>query len=483
MPSLCLVVADQLFKNHPALDMEVDFLMVESGILTSKHNYHKFKLSYILTTMREYKDFLETNKKQVFYNYLEQKKDFKEILLNLFKDNKYDELLICEIADKYFKDYLISLCGELNIRLKTLINPMFLTPKHVFWDFVKSKNGKRLVMNDFYIQQRLRLGILVKNQKPIGGKWSFDHENRKKLPKNIQIPSRQTSFESSHYKNVIKVINKTFPNNPGKIPGSSWLPVNFAQANQYLDDFCEQFLSKFGDYEDAMSTRSDALFHSCLSTLLNNGLLTPRQVLDRVLSLENIPLNSLEGFVRQIIGWREWVKGLYDNVYDSDFLKLNYFKATADLPVYFYQPQNEESLEYSKNLPLKRVLEKVNRLAYCHHIERLMVIANWMTLNHYKPNQCYKWFLEMFVDSSEWVMVANVMGMGLYADGGGFATKPYIAGGNYIKKMSDYPNSKDQNWEKIWTDRFWNFLMSNQDTFAKNPRMAMLIKSKKAKGK
>ncbi|MFM5958856.1 MAG: cryptochrome/photolyase family protein, partial [Dolichospermum sp.] len=121
--------------------------------------------------------------------------------MNLFKDNKYDELLICEIADKYFKDYLISLCGELNIRLKTLINPMFLTPKHVFWDFVKSKNGKRLVMNDFYIQQRLRLGILVKNQKPIGGKWSFDHENRKKLPKNIQIPSRQTSFESSHYKN------------------------------------------------------------------------------------------------------------------------------------------------------------------------------------------------------------------------------------------------------------------------------------------
>ncbi len=479
MPSLCLIVADQLFKNHPSLNLEADFVMVESGFLTSKFNYHKFKLAYILTIMREYKDYLEENKKKVFYNYLEEKRDFEEVLIHLFQVNKYEELVICEIADKYFAKFLDDVCTRLNIRLRVLPSPMFLTPKHVFSDFVSSKNGKRLLMNDFYIQQRKRLGILVeRDNTPVGGKWSFDEENRKKLPKNELIPERQTVFESEHYKIVVNVVKKYFPNNPGQILENSWLPVNFKQSDEYLSQFCNLYLEKFGDYEDAMTTSSDTVFHSCLSALLNNGLLTPNQVLDKVTSLKNIPMNSLEGFVRQIIGWREWVKGLYDNVYSENFLELNFFKAEKDLPEYFYRSDFIEDSEYSQNLPLKYTLEKVDRLAYCHHIERLMILANWMTLNQYKPAQCYIWFVEMFIDSSEWVMVANVMGMGLYADGGIFATKPYIAGGNYIKKMSDYPTGKNYIWEKMWTDKFWEFLLSHQETFIKNPRMAMLIKGR-----
>ena len=479
MHSLCLVVADQLFKNHPALNLEADFVMVESGFLTSKFNYHKFKLSYILTSMREYSDYLEENGKQVFYNNLDQETDFEETLMSLFQNNKYEELVICEIADKYFAQFLGDVCARLNIKLRVLPSPMFLTPKHVFSEFISSKNGKRLLMNDFYIQQRKRLGILVEwDNTPMGGRWSFDEENRKKLPKNEPIPERQIVFESKHYKSVIATVNKFFPNNPGQIPENSWLPVNFKQADEYLGQFCDQFLEKFGDYEDAMTTSSDTLFHSCLSALLNNGLLTPDQVLNEVTSLKGVPQNSLEGFVRQIIGWREWVKGLYDNVYTEDFLQLNYFKANNNLPEYFYQTNLQEDLEYNQNLPLKNTLQKVDRLAYCHHIERLMILANWMTLNKYKPNQCYNWFVEMFIDSSEWVMVANVMGMGLYADGGIFATKPYIAGGNYIKKMSDYPTGKNYVWEKLWTDKFWEFLLSHQETFLRNPRMAMLIKSK-----
>ena len=479
MNSLCLVVADQLFKNHPALNLEADFVMVESGFLTSKFNYHKFKLSYILTSMREYSDYLEENGKQVFYNNLDQETDFEETLMSLFQNNKYEELVICEIADKYFAQFLGDVCARLNIKLRVLPSPMFLTPKHVFSEFISSKNGKRLLMNDFYIQQRKRLGILVEwDNTPVGGRWSFDEENRKKLPKNEPIPERQIVFESKHYKSVIATVNKFFPNNPGQIPENSWLPVNFKQADEYLGQFCDQFLEKFGDYEDAMTTSSDTLFHSCLSALLNNGLLTPDQVLNEVTSLKGVPQNSLEGFVRQIIGWREWVKGLYDHIYTEDFLQLNYFKANNNLPEYFYQTNLQEDLEYNQNLPLKNTLQKVDRLAYCHHIERLMILANWMTLNKYKPNQCYNWFVEMFIDSSEWVMVANVMGMGLYADGGIFATKPYIAGGNYIKKMSDYPTGKNYVWEKLWTDKFWEFLLSHQETFLRNPRMAMLIKSK-----
>jgi deoxyribodipyrimidine photolyase-related protein len=478
MPSLCLVVADQLFKNHPGLDLDTDFVMVESGFLTSKFKYHKFKLAYILSSMREYADFLQAQGKSVFYNFLDQNLDFEEVLTSLFSADKYKDLVICEIADKYFANFLIDLCQKLGIKLTILPNQVFLTPKHVFLEFVESKKGKRLVMNDFYIQQRLRLNILVENKVPVDGKWSFDEENRKKLPKNIDIPIRQTVFQSKHYPKVLELICKHFPDNPGQTLHRSWLPLTFEQAEQYLDRFCTEFLPLFGDYEDAISTGNDTLFHSCLSTLLNNGLLTPSQVLDRAFAQNNIPLNSLEGFVRQIIGWREWVKGLYDHVYDQNFLELNHFKASKSLPEYFYHPNSDSDPEYAQNLPLKATLDKVDRLAYCHHIERLMILANWMTLNQYRPDECYKWFVEMFVDSSEWVMVANVMGMGLYADGGIFATKPYIAGGNYLKKMSDFPTGKEYVWEKLWTVKFWEFLMSHQDTFAKNPRMAMLIKSK-----
>jgi len=478
MPSLCLVVADQLFQNHPALRLEADFVMVESGFLTSKFRYHKFKLSYILTSMREYSDFLKDQGKQVFYNALDQEKDFEEVIRTLFESGKYSELVICEIADKYFSKYLSEICHKLNVTLRILPSLMFLTPKSVFKDFVSKQKDRRLLMNDFYIQQRIRLNILVENQKPVGGKWSFDEENRKKLPKNITIPQRQLEFESKHYKEVVELVNKHFPDNPGQVSDQSWLPLNFEQAESYLDEFCKLFLEKFGDYEDAITPNSDTLFHSCLSALINNGLLTPDQVLDKVLNFKNVPLNSLEGFIRQIIGWREWVKGLYDHVYQDNFLELNYFQAKRGLPNYFYNPNTDTDYQYKHNLPLKNVLQKVDRLAYCHHIERLMILSNWMTLNQYKPNQCYNWFVEMFVDSSEWVMVANVMGMGLYADGGIFATKPYIAGGNYIKKMSDYPTGKDYIWEKLWTDKFWEFLMANQETFIKNPRMAMLIKSR-----
>jgi deoxyribodipyrimidine photolyase-related protein len=478
MPSLCLVVADQLFQKHPALDLDADFVMVESGFLSSKLNYHKFKLSYILTSMREYNDFLKESGRKVFYNYLDQKKDFESVLADLFKDDKYNELVICEIADKYFEKYLSQICDKLNIKLRILESEMFLTPKSVFKNFVDSKKGKRLLMNDFYIQQRIRLNILVQDNKPVGGKWSFDENNRKKLAKNTIVPDRQKEFESSHFGSVVKLINKHFPNNPGQISDNSWLPINFTQAEEYLSQFCQSFLPQFGDYEDAMTTASDLVFHSCLSTLLNNGLLTPNQVLDKVLNQKDTPINSLEGFVRQIIGWREWVKGLYDHVYTDNFLELNHFESKVNLPEYFYNTMSMQDTEYLNNFPLQNVLQKVDQLAYCHHIERLMILSNWMTLNQYKPNQCYNWFVEMFVDSSEWVMVANVMGMGLFADGGIFATKPYVAGGNYIKKMSDYPTGKNYTWEKLWTDKFWEFLMNNQQTFMKNPRMAMLIKSR-----
>jgi deoxyribodipyrimidine photolyase-related protein len=483
---LTLVVADQLFQDHPAFDSESDFVMVESGFLTSHLNYHKFKLTYILASMREYRDYLESKSLKVHYSNLNDnlnnQVDFESILQYLFTKHGYQELQICTIADKYFAKHLTQICTKLSIKLTILPSKMFLTPSDTFKEFVDSKKGKRLQMSDFYIQQRRRLGIMVDSEaNPEGGKWSFDEDNRKKIPKSIQIPTRTIAFDSKHYLEVRELIESKFPNNPGQTPTDSWLPLNSKQAREYLEEFCNNFYSNFGDYEDALTTRSDLVFHSCLSTLLNNGLLTPEQVLNRVLNQDNIPINSKEGFVRQIIGWREWVKGLYDHVYKDNYLEMNFFEARENLPEYFYSCDQNAT---ENNLPLKLVLDKINRLAYCHHIERLMVFANWMLLSEYSPAQCYKWFVEMFVDSSEWVMVANVMGMGLYADGGIFATKPYVAGGNYLKKMSDYPNGKGaSDWEKLWTDKFWHFVLKHEKVFLSNPRMNMLIKTKKNKSK
>jgi deoxyribodipyrimidine photolyase-related protein len=207
--------------------------------------------------------------------------------------------------------------------------------------------------------------------------------------------------------------------------------------------------------------------------MLNNGLLTPSYVLQQVLNylkknhnLEDF-YNSIEGFIRQIIGWREWMKLLYEFKYDQNFGELNFFKAQEKLPSYFYDLKN-----LPENTPLTLAIQKVSKLSWAHHIERLMILSNWMTLNSYNPKECYEWFLSQFVDAYEWVMVPNVYGMGLFADGGFFATKPYISGGAYIKKMSDY---KDNGWVKLWTDRYWQFLKNNKSQLKDNPRMKLIL--------
>jgi deoxyribodipyrimidine photolyase-related protein len=231
-----------------------------------------------------------------------------------------------------------------------------------------------------------------------------------------------------------------------------------------------------------------------LSVYMNNGLLTPRQVLqalddfmrgkfgwgifNKVYSeisgeeIQKVNLNSIEGFIRQIIGWREWMKGLYDNIYAQDLRQYNFWNNNKSLPDYFYSKSGFDELATS-NFPLWQSLQNLYDYSYNHHIERLMIFSNWFMLNEYDPQQCFDWFMEMYIDAYDWVMVGNVIGMGLYADGGIFATKPYICGGNYIKKMSDYPDSKI--WDPIWTDLFWQFLLKHKDFFATNPRLNMLI--------
>ncbi len=494
MPKLMLILADQLYSEIPFENNgEVDFVMLESFELCNRLPYHKYKLTFILTCLRQYKNHLKNNysNSKIHYFDLDQKQEFPEVLKKLSSD--YDTVCHFEIDDKPFASKIDSILQGLDLKIETLPSPKFLLSNSDQKDYYQNHKPKRTLMNDFYIYQRKRLNILVtKDNLPVAGQWSFDEQNRKKLPKTIQPSNPNQSYSSPEYIEVCNSINKFFPDNVGNLPETSWLPTNHVQAKQWLGEFLQTRLALFGDYEDALTNRSEIVFHSALSPLLNNGLITPDQILKELeyylqskhsFSIfepntnEQLPelINSIEGFIRQIIGWREWIKMMYDNEYNEDLNGYNFFAAKNPLPSYFWKLETNDA-ELNDNYPLGQVLDKINDYSWSHHIERLMVLSNWMLLNEYDPVECLDWFKCMFVDAYDWVMVPNVIGMGLFADGGIFATKPYVAGGNYLKKMSDYPDSKI--WEKIWTDKFWQFLLKHQEYFKTNPRMNMLIQGR-----
>ena len=473
MKTLTLVLANQLFEYHPALETDTDFVLVESKELCNRLNYHKFKLTYILTCLREYRDLLISKGQKVYYFELNQNLNFEDAIKKLVKEFSYTKLQFASISDKPIRKLIGKIIYNLKLESQELQSPSFLTTNLDFQKYLEHSKQKYL-MNSFYIWQRKRLNIFLDQNKPKFGKWSFDSENRKKLPKNVTLPSSIWEFKSKNYQNVAQTISELYTNNPGYLDlQKSWLPINHKQAKQKLQEFLETRFRLFGNYEDALTNRDNFVFHSVLSPMLNNGLLTPSYVLQEVLNhveknnnLEDF-YNSIEGFIRQIIGWREWMKLLYEFKYDENFRGLNFFKAQEKLPDYFYDLK-----DLPENIPLTLAIEKVSKLSWAHHIERLMILSNWMTLNSYNPKECYEWFLSQFVDAYEWVMVPNVYGMGLFADGGFFATKPYISGGAYIKKMSDY---KDNGWIKLWTDRYWQFLKNNKSQLKDNPRMKLIL--------
>jgi deoxyribodipyrimidine photolyase-related protein len=473
--SITIILGDQLYHSHPAFDLDCDYVMIESMDFNSQYKYHKGRLLHCLVAMREYKDYLISIDKSVRYIGLEEEKTLEDMFKMMVKMG-YKTINISFVEDKEFGRLLSQLSEQYELSLNILPDNKFLTPKNAWLDY-RSQYPKRLFMNDFYIFNRKRLAIDVDEKgNSIYTQWSLDEENRKKIPKTLEVPSSIKVYESVHTSKVKELIEIYFKDNYGSV-SELYYPVNHIQALEHLDDFIKNKYELFGPYEDAMSNKDPFLFHSTLSPLLNNGLLTTDVVIAKLDQAVNIPNNSREGLIRQIIGWREWVRCLYWYVYEEDLTKYNFFQHHKPLPNYFWDKQYLEVIK--DNTPLYNALNNVFEYGYCHHIERLMVISNWMVLNEYDPMECYSWFMTMFIDSYNWVMVANVMGMGLFADGGIFATKPYIAGGNYLKKMSDYADHKI--WEHLWTDKFWALLFKHQEFFSTNPRLAMLIKSKKMK--
>lgn len=463
-----VVLGDQLFpvsfyKAHKASAV---FMAEDTGLATH-FKYHKHKIAFFFMSMRSYADQLTDEGFKVDYQKLTNVSFFKRLEV-FISEHKLKKISIAEIQDKFFEKEFISFCSKKNIVLEFIGSPMFLCSRDQFKTYLS--NHSKPFMKTFYEGERKRLGILlVDGDQPEGEHWSFDVENRKKAPKELTNKGLAKFHSNQHFKEVSELVETKFKSHPGSM-SDFWLPTDRAGALKSLDHFIEHHLENFGDYQDAITPRDPFLYHSIISPMVNNGLITPDEILKRVLKRykadKSIPLSSVEGFVRQVMGWREFVRGIYQN-YSEVQDKKNFFKHKRKLTKDWYEGT-------TGIVPVDDAIKKAQKFGYCHHIERLMILSNIMLLCEIDPEEVHRWFMEMFVDSADWVMGPNVYGMGQFSDGGIFATKPYISGSNYIIKMSDY---KKGEWSDIWDGLFWRFIGKNAAFFSKNYRMSMMVKT------
>ena len=462
-----VILGNQLFNPSFFLKFKKDhifFLSEDLGLCTYE-KHHKQKILLFLSAMRSFRDELEKNSFEVIYKEIEDN-DFEEAytakLQKLVKEMGINSVSIFEIEDKPFeKKFLFELK---NVKLNYLSSPMFLTSRVEFKNYLS--NTKKPFMANFYKLQRKKNNFLVdEDHQPVGGKWSFDEENRKKIPKEFDFPEHIESEETKHTKYLKKIIEEKFEDHVGSTD-NFWICTTREEAWKKFYHFIENKINLFGDFEDAVDQRDNFLFHSSLSPLMNMGLITPGEVVEKLKKIiKKVKINSLEGYFRQIVGWREFIKGVYQN-YDDKFEKSNFFNHKRLMKKSWYDGT-------TGIFPLDYSIKNASKYAWTHHIERLMIQSNIMNLCEIEPSNVYRWFMEHYMDSSEWVMYPNVYGMGLFSDGGVFSTKPYICGSSYFRKMMDF---KKGEWCDILDGLYWRFIENNRDFFGKNPRLSMMIR-------
>lgn len=467
--NVLLTFGSQLFSPQKYLP-KLPVIMIEHRDLCTYHKFHKHKIAFFISAMRHYRDELIHAGFSVHYLKLSETdafQSYERALISLLDKHEVTQLTLFEIEDKFMEQRMQALSLERKMPITTLPSPNFLTTRASFKAYLQS--SKRPFMKTFYEQQRKRLNILVTQElTPEGGQWSFDVENRKPLSKNQRPPSLPSCNPDLIDQEALGDTEKHFPDHPGDT-NTFWLPTHRIGAQHWLKQFILERLELFGPFEDAFEPEHEVLYHSCMTPFLNIGLVNPDEVVTLILAAyreKNLPLNSVEGYIRQIIGWREFIRGIYQN-YSETQKSTNFFNHQRLLAPSWYSGQTGCP-------PLDEVIKKTLKLAWCHHIERLMVVSNMMNLCEIHPQSSYSWFMELFVDSSDWVMGPNVYGMGLMSDGGIFATKPYICGSNYWLKMSSY---KKADWCLEVDGLYWRFVREKFSFLRKNPRLSMMTKS------
>lgn len=461
-----IVYPHQLFGHIDWLRSADTVYLVEDPLFFSQYPFHRQKLMLHRASMQSYAKHLRGKRVRVEIIEAATLNHTADVAERIVADG-HDRVHCIDPDDTNLLQRLASGCRGRALELEVTEHPDFLTTPGQMEGFTQGKS--KLFFTQFYIEQRKRLGILLDDDgKPLGGKWSFDTENRRKLPAGITVPESpmdavRATPETREAIEARRYVDSQFPKSLGTA-GPLLYPHDRTTALQQLDAFVEQRLGMFGDYEDAISREHTVLYHSVLTPTLNIGLLSPQQILQRALShSDRVSLNSLEGFVRQIIGWREYMRLVYRSFGTAQRTR-NYWQHDRPLPQAFYD--GSTGIE-----PVDHVIHRVLRDGYCHHIERLMILGNFMLLCEIHPDAIYRWFMEMFVDAYDWVMVPNVYGMSQHADGGKITTKPYISGSSYVLKMSNF---KKGPWCEVWDGLYWSFIARHRSFFESNPRMKVM---------
>ncbi len=443
----------------------------ESEYFLKRFRYHNQKLWYWYSSLRVFAENLSNRGLEVDYYRLGT--DESHLSLNDWARYLYDsgvrQVDMFELTSD--ETYLVRSLKEVGIEIIWHPESGFLISSEVKNRYFEGKKNFQFL--PFYKAQRKELDILMDGDNPVGGKWTYDTDNRKSLPKDIELPE----WNISHSRLEAQIVEVTrgdlevyHDSTVGELGETLLYPVAPRDFWAWFDRFLEERLPLFGTYEDAIDRESHTVFHAVISMNINNGIIHPREIVDKTLAYyqshqDEISLNQIEGFLRQIIGWREYIKNIYD-VRGVEMKKDNFFGFTRQIPESFWTGE-------TGILPIDTTIHKILKTGYAHHIERLMILGNFMLLCEFDPKEVNDWFQALFVDAYEWVMLPNVMGMSQYADGGRMMTKPYISSSNYVLKMSNYP--KDGHWEVIWDALFWRFICIHREVLKDQARMHFMV--------
>jgi deoxyribodipyrimidine photolyase-related protein len=485
MRRLNLILGDQL-DRHSLLFNDVDsnndcFWMAEVREESTHVWSHKQRIALFLSSMRHFAEELREQKIPLIYQALKDHpfESLADALADTLQKEKPHEVCFVTPGDYRVTESLVNTCKKYQVPFKQLNDQHFLSTPQEFKKWAEGK--KQLRLEYWYRELRKKYQVLMEDEKnPLGGQWNYDQSNRKAFKKEgpQNIPSTISWASDKITQAVIDLVNEEYPDHPGELITLYW-SVTPQQAQQSLERFFDHCLDNFGDYQDAMWTDEPFLNHSLISSALNLKLLHPLQVIktaEKHHRENGAPLAAVEGFIRQILGWREYVRGLYW-LHMPDWVEMNALNAKQNLPSFYWTGDTDMTC-------LHQSIKQTLKYGYAHHIQRLMVTGLFSLLYGVDPKQIHQWYLAIYVDAVEWVELPNTLGMSQYADNGIMASKPYIASGNYINKMSNYcKNCRFDPAKAIgedacpFTTLFWDFLNTYADTFKSNPRMGFMLKN------
>ena len=479
--TLRLIQGDQLNSNHSwykTVDASTTYVLMEVRTETDYAHHHIQKVVGFFAAMQAFAEYLKKQKHHVIYIYLNDKSNkqsFGKNIQALIKENNFT-IFEYQLPDEFRVDEMLkALCTELSIKNSYCDTEHFLTERNSVGDFFKGK--KTFLLESFYRAMRKKYDILMEGDQPLQGQWNFDADNRKKLPANHKATS--PNIFDNDVTNIYNEIKKADIKTIGKIDAKHFIwPINRKQSIQQLHFFVTECLPLFGTYEDAMTPTEWSLYHSRLSFSMNTKMLSPLEVIQAAITewqskQKEITYNQLEGFVRQILGWREYMRGIYW-LKMPEYATLNFLEHTNKLPEWYWTGK-------TKMKCLSHSITQSLEYAYAHHIQRLMVTGNFALLAGVHPNEVDAWYLGIYIDALDWVEITNTRGMSQFADGGIVGSKPYVSSAAYIDKMSHYCGSCHYNksvkvGEKAcpFNSLYWNFYNNHEDKLAKNPRIGMM---------